>query len=59
MNVSDVRDQTVALLPNREALGKVKVTIAKVHAFNNAFALNDDSYDADALAAAGQTIIIG
>jgi hypothetical protein len=63
MDAKELREQSVALLPGREALGRghghgVNVTIAKVHAFNAATAVNWDSPDADATALAGQLIII-
>jgi hypothetical protein len=59
MNVSELREQSVALLPDREALGRVKVTVAKVHAHNSALAVNVHSWWSDATAVAGQTIVIG
>jgi hypothetical protein len=59
MYVSELCEQTVALLPGREALGLVKVTVAKVHATNTALALNVGTWCSSATAAAGQTIVIG
>lgn len=59
MNVSELREQNIALLPNREALGSVHVTVAKVSAHNTALALNLGSWCSSASAAAGQTIVIG
>lgn len=59
MNVSELREQSVALLPDREALSRVSVTVAKVSAHNSALALNVGSWCSSASAAAGQTIVIG
>lgn len=59
MNVSELREQSVALLPDREALGRVHVTVAKVYAHNSALALNVGTWCSSASAAAGQTIVIG
>ena len=59
MNVTELREQTVALLPAREALGRVHVTVAKVNAYNSATALNLGSWCSSATAAAGQSINIG
>ena len=59
MNVSELREQTVALIPDREALGKVHVTVAKVHASNSALALNLGSWCSSATAVAGQSISVG
>jgi hypothetical protein len=57
MNVSELREQTVALLPRREALGTV--TVAWVNAHNTAAALNLGSFCSSATAVAGQSIKIG
>lgn len=57
MNVTELREQTVAFLPRREALGSV--TVAWVHAYNKATALNLGSWCSSAWAGAGQTIVIG
>lgn len=61
MNVTELREQTVALLPAREALGSVRVhvTVAKVNAYNSATALNLGSWCSSATAVAGQSINIG
>lgn len=59
MNVSELREQSVTLLPDREALGRVHVTVAKVYAHNSALALNVGTWCSSASAAAGQTIVIG
>jgi len=59
MNVSELREQTVALLPDREALGRVHVTVAKVNAYNSATAVNFGSWCSSATAVAGQTIVVG
>ena len=59
MNVSELREPSVTLLPDREALGRVKVTVAKVSAHNSALALNVGTWCSSATAAAGQTIIVG
>ena len=61
MNVSELREQTVALLPDREALGRwhVHVTVANVHAHNTALALNVGSDWSSAEAVAVQNIHIG
>ncbi|MGH6656717.1 MAG: hypothetical protein ACRDVE_16115 [Actinocrinis sp.] len=59
MNVSELREQTVELLPAREALSRVHVTVAKVYAYNSAVALNVGSWCSSATAVAGQTIVIG
>jgi hypothetical protein len=59
MNVFELREQSVALLPNREALGHVKVTVAKVSAHNSALALNVGTWCSSATAVAGQSINVG
>jgi hypothetical protein len=59
MNVSELREQSVALLPDREALGRVKVTVAKIHAHNSALALNVGTWCSSATAVAGQSISVG
>ncbi|MBS2962265.1 hypothetical protein KGA66_04355 [Actinocrinis puniceicyclus] len=56
MNVIELREQTVELVPAREALS---VTVAWVDAYNKALAANLGSYCSSATAAAGQTISIG
>ena len=57
--VSELREQTVALLPGREALGHFRVTVVKVNAYNSAKALNLDSFGSWAGASANQAIFIG
>jgi len=57
MNVTELREQTVTLLPRREALGSV--TVAWVNASNTAVALNLGSFCSSATAVAGQSINIG
>jgi hypothetical protein len=57
--VSELREQSVAPLPSREALGHVRVTVVKVHAYNSAKALNLDSFQGWAGAEANQVISIG
>lgn len=59
MNVFELREQTVKLLPDREALGRVRVTVAKVNAYNSALAANVGSWCSSATAVAGQTIVVG
>lgn len=59
MKVSELREQSVTLLPDREALGRVHVTVAKVYAHNSALALNLGTWCSSATAVAGQTIVIG
>jgi hypothetical protein len=56
MNVTELREQTVALVPAREALS---VTVAWVDAYNKALAANVGSWCSSATAGAGQTILIG
>ena len=59
MELKELRDQPVELLPAREALGRFKLTFAKVYAHNTAVALNLFSVNSSAEAAAVQTIAIG
>jgi hypothetical protein len=59
METKELRDQAVELLPGREALGYVKLTFAKVHAYNSATALNLFSSHSSATAVAVQSISIG
>lgn len=61
MNVTELREQSVALLPAREALGSVRVhvTVASVNAYNKAVAVNLGSWCSSATAVAGQSINIG
>jgi hypothetical protein len=59
MELNELRDQAVELLPGREALGRVRVTFAKVNAHNSATALNLFSGNSSATAGAVQTIVIG
>jgi hypothetical protein len=59
MNVFELREQTVELLPDREALGRVRVTVAKVNASNSALAANVGSWCSSATAGAVQTIVVG
>lgn len=56
MNVTELREQAVTLLPRREALG---VTMAWVNAYNKALAANLGSWCSTASAGAAQTIVIG
>ncbi len=57
MELKELREQTVALVPAREALGKF--TWADVDAYNKAVALNVYSTDSDAAALAAQHIDVG
>ena len=59
MELNELREQPIELLPSREALSRVHVTIAKVNAYNSAVALNLFSSHSSATALAGQTIVIG
>jgi hypothetical protein len=59
MELQELRDQPVELLPGREALGRFKLTFAKVYASNSATALNLFSSHSSANALAVQTIAIG
>jgi hypothetical protein len=59
MELKELREQPVELLPGREALGLVKLTFAKVRAYNSATAVNLFSSHSSATALAGQTIVIG
>jgi len=59
MEAKELRDQSVELLPGREALHSLHVTFAKVNAYNSATALNLFSSHSSATALAGQTIVIG
>jgi hypothetical protein len=58
MELNELREQPVELLPRREALGLFKLTFAKVNAYNSATALNLFSSGSSAQAAAVQTIVI-
>ncbi len=55
MNVTELREQTVTLVPAREALG---VTVAWVDAYNKALAVNLYSDYSSATALAGQSITV-
>lgn len=57
MNVTELREQAVTLLPRREALGSV--TVAWVSAYNKAVAVNLGSWCSSATAVAAQSINIG
>lgn len=59
MELNELREQPIELLPGREALGRVRVTFAKVNAYNSATGLNLFSSHSSATALAGQTIMIG
>ena len=59
MELKELREQSVALLPGREALGHFSVTVVKVNAYNSAKALNLWSDCATASASANQLIVIG
>jgi hypothetical protein len=59
MELNELREQPVELLPGREALGRFKLTFAKVYAHNTALALNLFSSHSTAEAVAVQTIVIG
>ncbi|MGH6656718.1 MAG: hypothetical protein ACRDVE_16120 [Actinocrinis sp.] len=59
MELRELRDQQIELLPGREALNYFKLTFAKVYARNTALALNLLSGGSSATALAGQTIVIG
>lgn len=59
MELNELRGQSVELLPGREALGRFKLTVAKVYASNSATAVNLFSSHSSATALAGQTIVIG
>lgn len=59
MELKELREQPVELLPGREALGTFKLTFAKVSAHNTALALNLFSGGSNAEAVAVQTIVIG
>ena len=59
MELNELREQPVELLPSREALGRVHLTFAKVNAHNSATALNLFSSHSSAEAGAVQTIVIG
>lgn len=59
MNSIELREQTVELLPGREALGRFKLTVAKVYASNTSVAANLGSWCSSANSGAVQTIVIG
>jgi hypothetical protein len=61
MNSTELRDQAVTLLPDREALGRhsVNITLASVHASNSATSVVLGSYCSSSFAGAAQTIVIG
>ena len=61
MELKELREQPVELLPGREALGRFsfKLTIAHVNAYNSAFAANVFSDGSHATALAVQSINIG
>jgi hypothetical protein len=59
MELKELREQPVELLPGREALGRFKLTFAKVYASNSATAVNLFSSHSSANALAVQTIVIG
>jgi hypothetical protein len=59
MELQELREQPIELLPGREALGRVKLTFAKINAHNSATALNLFSGNSSATAVAVQTIYVG
>ena len=59
MESKELRDQAVSLLPDRQALGSYRLTIAKVSAHNSATSLVLWSGGSSSTALAGQTIYIG
>jgi hypothetical protein len=61
MELKELREQPVELLPRREALGRSRgsVTITKIYAENTAKALNLWSDYGTASAVAVQTIVVG
>lgn len=59
MELRELRDQQIELLPGREALGRVKLTFAKVYASNTSLALNLHSGGSSANSFAAQTIYVG
>lgn len=58
MELKELREQHVELVPGREALGHFDFTFAHVNAYNKAFAANVHSDDSTAAALAIQTIVI-
>ena len=59
MELQELREQPIELLPRREALGRVKLTFAKIHAYNSATAVNLFSDNSSATAVALQSISVG
>ncbi len=58
MELKELREQPIELLPGREALGHHHVTIAHVDAFNKALAVNLFSDYSSATAMAAQSITV-
>jgi len=59
MELKELREQPIELLPRREALGHVKLTFAKIRAYNSATAVNLFSDHSSATAVALQSISVG
>jgi hypothetical protein len=59
MNSFELREQTVTLLPERQALGRFSLTVAKVKAWNSATSVVAFSGGSSSAAVAVQTIVIG
>ena len=61
MELKELREQPVELMPSREALGRfsLKLTFASVNAYNKAVAANVFSDGSDATAVGLQSINIG
>lgn len=59
MELKELREQPVELLPGREALHYFKLTLASVNAYNTALAANVFSGGSSATAVALQSINIG
>ena len=58
MELKELCEQPVELLPGREALGNFNLTFASVNAYNTALAANVFSVHSSASALAVQTIVI-
>lgn len=58
MELKELREQQVELVPGREALGHFNFTFAYVNAYNKAVAMNVYSGGSTAEALAVQTILI-
>ena len=59
MELKELREQPVELLPRREALHYFKLTFADINAYNSAFAANMYTYGSSATAVALQSIHVG